>query len=163
MSDDNMRTREARRRVSIVKLDEKGNYSISPWVDMGIGIRTLPLITLKISETDDEALFNAAVEAMKYCRMPTLEEDNEYDKTNESEVIFDDYGFKKIAGFGVMRFFRKGTPNTHLSYTNDNQFDFMYQVHRTMQVGHLYCNVDCPIAEKAKILREALNRSVVFK
>ena len=96
MSDDNMRTREARRRVSIVKLDEKGNYYISPWVDMGIGIRTLPLITLKISETDDEALFNAAVEAMKYCRMPTLEEENEYDKTNESEVIFDDYGFKKI-------------------------------------------------------------------
>ena len=161
MSNDNLRNREARKQVEIVKLDEKGNYYISPWVDMGIGIRTLPLIILKISETDDKALFNAAVEAMKYCRMPTLEEENEYAKTLDSKVIFDEYGFKKIAGFGVMRFFRKGPPNTHLSYVNDNQFDFMYQVHRTMQVGHLYCNVDCPIDEKAKILREALNRSVV--
>lgn len=81
MSNDNLRNREARKQVEIVKLDEKGNYYISPWVDMGIGIRTLPLIILKISETDDEALFNAAVEAMKYCRMPTLEEENEYAKT----------------------------------------------------------------------------------
>ena len=126
MSNDNLRNREARKQVEIVKLDEKGNYYISPWVDMGIGIRTLPLIILKISETDDEALFNAAVEAMKYCRMPTLEEENEYAKTLDSKVIFDEYGFKKIAGFGVMRFFRKGTPNTHLSYTNDNQFDFHF-------------------------------------
>lgn len=163
MSDDNLRNREARKQVEIVELTAKGNYYISPWVDMGISIRTLPLIILKISETDDEALFNAALEAMKYCRMPTLEEDSEYDKTLDSNVIFDDYGFKKATGFGVMSFFRKDVPNTLLLYTNDNQLDFMYQCNETMQVGHLYCNVDCPIDVKAKILREALNRSVVFK
>ena len=83
MSCDSLRNREARKQVEIVELTAKGNYYISPWVDMGISIRTLPLIILKISETDDEALFNAALEAMKYCRMPTLEEDSEYDKTLE--------------------------------------------------------------------------------
>lgn len=163
MNKDNLQNNKFSKSVEIAKLANKGYYYISPFVHLGCSFRTLPLVKLKISETDDETLLIAAIEVMKYCRPATLEEAEEYAMTREIEVIFDSYGFKKIAGFGSMSFFRKGVPNVSICDKNDNQLDFWYICNETRESGHLYCSVDCSIAEKAKFLREALNRSIDFK
>lgn len=149
--------------VQIAALADKGNYYICPYVDMGICCRTLPITILKISETDDEALFDAAIATMKYCRKATLEEEEECSRNGAYDEISDHYGFKKTTGLGISSFDRKGIPNVTLSITKDNQFEFWYMCNATRQSGFIYCSIDSPKEEKSKILREALNRSITFK
>ena len=63
------------RSVSIKEMPHKGNYYVLPWVTLGgMFVLSLPVKIMRISETSDEALLEAAVYMMDYCRLPTLEE-----------------------------------------------------------------------------------------
>ena len=61
------------RSVSIKEMPHKGNYYVLPWVTLGgMFVLSLPVKIMRISETSDEALLEAAVYMIDYYRLPTL-------------------------------------------------------------------------------------------
>ena len=150
------------RRVSINEMPHKGNYYILPWVTLGgMFVLSLPVKIMRISETSDEALIEAAVKMMDYCRLPTLEEleESEIISCMPGDTIFDEQGFKKAAGFGIGAMDKKPTQSVTLQEMKDGRYCFI-SYNPTYRVGEFFCDIDLNIADKAKVLREALNKSI---
>ena len=150
------------RSVSIKEMPHKGNYYILPWVTLGgMYAASLPVKIMRISETSDEALIEAAVKMMEYCRLPTLEEleESEIVSCIPSDTVFDEQGFKKIAGFALGAFDKKTTPPVTLQEMEDGRYCFV-SYNPTDKIGEFFCNIDSSLADKAKVLREALNKSI---
>ena len=150
------------RRVSINEMPHKGNYYILPWVTLGgMFVLSLPVKIMRISETSDEALIEAAVKMMDYCRLPTLEEleESKIISCMPGDTIFDEQGFKKAAGFGIGAMDKKPTQSVTLQEMEDGRYCFI-SYNPTYRVGEFFCDIDLNIADKAKVLREALNKSI---
>ena len=150
------------RRVSINEMPHKGNYYILPWVTLGgMYAASLPVKIMRISETSDEALIEAAVKMMEYCRLPTLEEleESEIVSCIPSDTVFDEQGFKKIAGFAIGAFDKKPTQSVTLQEMKDGRYCFI-SYNSTYKVGEFFCDIDSSLADKAKVLRNALNKSI---
>ena len=146
---------EIRKKVCIAENTQDGNYYIWPYVTFGmLGVAGLPIKVLRILDTGDEALFEAAVEMMDYCRLPTIEEIEECEIIGCSgETISDDIGFKKITG-RTMTWFDKKCPNLILSDRNDGRYEFrLYN-----PVRCYFCNKDATPKEKAAMLRDVLGQ-----
>ena len=150
------------RSVSIKEMPHKGNYYILPWVTLGgMFVLSLPVKIMRISETSDEALIEAAVKMMDYCRLPTLEEleESKIISCMPGDTIFDEQGFKKAAGFGIGAMDKKPTIAVTLQKMKDGRYWFI-SYNPTDKVGEFFCDIDSNIADKAKVLREALNKSI---
>ena len=150
------------RSVSIKEMPHKGNYYVLPWVTLGgMFVLSLPVKIMKISETSDEALLEAAVYMMDYCRLPTLEELEESKIVNcdPGHMFFDEAGFKKIAGFAIGAFNKKPTQSVTLQEMEDGRYCFV-SYNPTDKIGEFFCNINSSLADKAKVLREALNKSI---
>ena len=150
------------RAVSIYEMPHKGNYYILPWVTIGGMYATSPPVKIMgIAETSDEDLFDAAVAWMEYCRLPTLEELEESDIIScmPGDTIFDEQGFKKAAGFGIGAMDKKPTIAVTLQKMKDGRYWFI-SYNPTDKVGEFFCDIDSNIADKAKVLRNALNKSI---
>ena len=150
------------RSVSIKEMPHKGNYYILPWVTLGgMFVLSLPVKIMRISETSDEALLEAAVYMMDYCRLPTLEELEESDIIScmPGHTVFDEQGFKKATGFGVGALAKKPTLTVNLQEMKDGRYCFV-SYNPTDKIGEFFCNIDSSLADKAKVLREALNKSI---
>lgn len=146
---------EIRREVSISENTKDGNYYIWPYVTFTIlGVATLPIKILKISDTSDEALFEAAVEMMDYCRLPTIEEVEETKIIGGwDETVSEAVGFKKITGKSIT-WFQKNCPNLMLYERNDGRYEFtLYN-----PVREYFCSKDATLKEKAAMLRDVLNQ-----
>ena len=150
------------RSVSIKEMPHKGNYYILPWITLGgIFVLSLPVKIMRISETSDEALIEAAVKMMDYCRLPTLEEleESKIVDCDPIHMFFDEVGFKKIAGFAIGAFDKKPTQSVTLQEMKDGRYCFV-SYNPTDKIGEFFCNIDSSLADKAKVLREALNKSI---
>ena len=150
------------RSVSINEMPHKGNYYVLPWVTLGgMFVLSLPVKIMRISETSDEALLEAAVCMMDYCRLPTLEEleESEIVSCIPSDTVFDEQGFKKIAGFAIGAFDKKPTQSVTLQEMKDGRYCFV-SYNPTDKIGEFFCNIDSSLVDKAKVLREALNKSI---
>ena len=150
------------RAVSIYEMPHKGNYYILPWVTIGGMYATSPPVKIMgIAETSDEDLFDAAVAWMEYCRLPTLEELEESDIIScmPGHTVFDEQGFKKATGFGVGALAKKPTLTVNLQEMKDGRYCFV-SYNPTDKIGEFFCNIDSSLADKAKVLREALNKSI---
>lgn len=146
---------EIKRQVCILENSKDGNYYIWPYVTFGmLKVATLPIKILKISDTSDEALFEAAVEMMDYCRLPTIEEIEESEIISSwGETVYEDVGFKKITGKSIT-WFEKNCPNLILYERNDGRYEFrLYN-----PVRCYFCNKDATPKEKAAMLRDVLNQ-----
>lgn len=150
------------RSVSIQEMSHKGNYYILPWVTLGgMFVLSLPVKIMRISETSDEALLEAAVKMMDYCRLPTLEEleESKIISCMPGDTIFDEQGFIKAAGFGIGAMNKKPTIAVTLQKMKDGRYWFI-SYNPTDKVGEFFCDIDSNIADKAKVLRNALNKSI---
>ena len=146
---------EIRRKVDISENTKDGNYYIWPYVTFGmLGVATLPIKILKISDTSDEALFEAAVEMMDYCRLPTIEEIEESEIISSwCNAVSEDVAFKKITGKSIT-WFQKNCPNLMLYERNDGRYEFtLYN-----PVREYFCSKDATLKEKAAMLRDVLNQ-----
>ena len=146
---------EIRRKVSISENTKDSNYYIWPYVTFSMfGVATLPIKILKISDTSDEALFEAAVEMMDYCRLPTIEEIEESKIIGGwGETVSEAVGFKKITGKSIT-WFDKNCPNLILYERNDGRYEFtLYN-----PVREYFCSKDATLKEKAAMVRDVLNQ-----
>ena len=75
------------------------------------------------------------------------------------DTIFDEQGFKKAAGFGIGAMDKKPTIAVTLQKMKDGRYWFI-SYNPTDKVGEFFCDIDSNIADKAKVLREALNKSI---
>lgn len=150
------------RIVCIYEMPHKGNYYILPWVTIGgMYAASLPVKIMEIAETSDEDLFDAAVAWMEYCRLPTLEELEESDIITcmPGNTVFDEQGFKKATGFGIGAVAKKPTLTVTLQEMKDGRY-WLISYNPTDKVGEFFCDIDSNIADKAKVLRNALNKSI---
>lgn len=145
---------EIKRKVCISENSKDGNYYIWPFVTFGFSVATLPIKILKISDTSDEALFEAAVEMMDYCRLPTIEEIEECEIIGGwGETLDEAVGFKKITGKSIT-WFQKNCPSLDLQKYNDDRYGFiLFNPFR-----EYFCSKDTTLKEKAAMLREVLNQ-----
>ena len=150
------------RIVCIYEMPHKGNYYILPWVTIGgMYAASLPVKIMEIAETSDEDLFDAAVAWMEYCRLPTLEEleESKIISCMPGDTIFDEQGFKKAAGFGIGAMDKKPTIAVTLQKMKDGRY-WLISYNPTDKVGEFFCDIDSSLADKAKVLRNALNKSI---
>ena len=150
------------RTVCIYEMPHKGNYYILPWVTLGgMYAASLPVKIMEIAETSDEDLFDAAVAWMEYCRLPTLEELEESDIITcmPGNTVFDEQGFKKATGFGIGAVAKKPTLTVTLQEMKDGRY-WLISYNPTDKVGEFFCDIDSSLADKAKVLRNALNKSI---
>ena len=150
------------RIVCIYEMPHKGNYYILPWVTIGgMYAASLPVKIMEIAETSDENLFDAAVAWMEYCRLPTLEELEESDIITcmPGNTVFDEQGFKKATGFGIGAVAKKPTLTVTLQEMKDGRY-WLISYNPTDKVGEFFCDIDSSLADKAKVLRNALNKSI---
>lgn len=150
------------RTVCIYEMPHKGNYYILPWVTIGgMYAASLPVKIMEIAETSDEDLFDAAVAWMEYCRLPTLEELEESDIITcmPGNTVFDEQGFKKATGFGIGAVAKKPTLTVTLQEMKDGRY-WLISYNPTDKVGEFFCDIDSSLADKAKVLRNALNKSI---
>lgn len=146
---------EIKRQVCILENSKDGNYYIWPFVTFGmLSVATLPIKILKISDTSDEVLFEAAVEMMDYCRLPTIEEIEESKIIGGwGETVSEAVGFKKITGKSIT-WFQKNCPSLDLQKYNDDRYRFiLFNPFR-----EYFCSKDTTLKEKAAMLREVLNQ-----
>ena len=150
------------RIVCIYEMPHKGNYYILPCVTIGgMCAESLPVKIMEIAETSDEELFDAAVDWMKYCRLPTLEEleESEIISCMPGRTVFDEQGFKKATGFGIGALAKKPTLTVTLQEMKDGRY-WLISYNPTDKVGEFFCDIDSSLADKAKVLRNALNKSI---
>ena len=116
---------------------------------------------MEIAETSDEDLFDAAVAWMEYCRLPTLEELEESDIITcmPGNTVFDEQGFKKATGFGIGAVAKKPTLTVTLQEMKGGRY-WLISYNPTDKVGEFFCDIDSSLADKAKVLRNALNKSI---
>ena len=74
-------------------------------------------------------------------------------------TVFDEQGFKKATGFGIGAVAKKPTLTVTLQEMKDGRY-WLISYNPTDKVGEFFCDIDSSLADKAKVLRNALNKSI---
>jgi hypothetical protein len=152
---------KVRRAVEVFEVPERGNYYIIPWLRFCGSVLTMPVKMMKMSETSDELLFTTAVEWMKYCRRPTMEEIEDYLLVNDpTRGIFNQTEFKRVTGHGDGVLYKKTIPRATIDLKDTNNYSCSCFHRPTRSFKYFECNKDATIEELASTLRTALINSI---